>query len=72
MELKRKKLYQAPKAEVILLVPRESIAGWTVGKGDGWWNETFWWGAPVEGASVVTGTVGLFDEDGNEWTLPGP
>ena len=66
-----KKIYHAPSAEALLLAPCENIASWTVGNGHGWWNDTSaWWGKIPVGASIITGTLSLPDDDGNSWTLP--
>lgn len=48
--------YTAPKAELICLVPRESIAWSTINDNKWWKNPNFFWGAAPteENSSMVT------------------
>jgi len=72
-----KKLYHAPSAEIIVLMPSDQIAtgiskNW-LGFGSGtWWglDNSAWWGKKSQNDSIVTGTLLIPDEDGKNWELP--
>jgi len=69
--MENKKIYEAPLAQIVLFAPREDIGAFF--GNNPWWNlkdNSAWWGLKTE-ASVVTGTLGVADEDGNTWSYDG-
>jgi len=68
--MENKRTYTAPCAQLVLFAPREDISASF--KIDPWWVNSAWWGLKApENASVVTGTLGITDEDGNSWDFNG-
>lgn len=66
--MENRKAYHAPSAQIVLLAPGEELTV-SFGKGSSWWgNNSAWWGSkPAQGASLVTGTLLVDDEDGKSW-----
>ena len=68
--MENKKSYQPPFAQTVIFAPCEEISVF-YGKDGLWWNASdAWWGDKSD-ASVVMGTLGVQDEDGNSWTYDG-
>lgn len=68
--MKNKKTYKAPLAQLEIFAPSEDISTSFFGKNSWWLDNSAWWGLKPE-ASVVTGTLGIPDEDGKNWTYDG-
>jgi len=67
--MENKKTYKAPLAQIVLLAPSEAVSA-SFGKNNAWWNldNSAWWGTRYTGtASVVTGGLGISDEDNSSW-----
>lgn len=65
-----RKPYEPPTAEIILLVPKEELAGWTFGTDESADNR--WalngWGYSAMGHDPASGTYGTVTP--KDWTLP--
>jgi len=71
--MENKKTYKAPLAEIVLFAPCEDLSVFFGNKKENaWWNldTSAWWGLKTD-ASVITGTLGITDEDGKIWEYDG-
>jgi len=67
--MENKMIYKAPLAEIVLFAPREEVSAF-FGNNPWWRDNSAWWGLKPD-ASVVTGTLGITDEDGSSWSYDG-